>query len=346
MTFVMLFCFICNFQPVCKYVKIFTSAKKGICKMAFVKVDNLIKNYGSFCAVDSLSFEVEQGEIFGLLGPNGAGKSTTINIITTLDEQNSGTVTVNGYDTVKQRAEVRKIIGTVPQDIALYPFLSAIENVKFFASLYGLKGKELEESAMRALEFTGLSEHAKLKAKKMSGGMKRRLNIACGIAHHPKLIVMDEPTVGVDAQSREHILNAITLLRDKGATVIYTSHYMHEVEEICDRMAIIDHGRLVAQGTEKELVSMITDSKTITVTTRFPHGFDHNGFTEQLKLLPDVNSVRCEDNTVRLDVRLTSSDFSYIIDEIKKFSLPLNAVQSTVPNLDAVFLALTGHELR
>lgn len=314
--------------------------------MSFVKVEKLIKNYGSFCAVDCLSFEVGKGEIFGLLGPNGAGKSTTINVITTIDEPDSGKVSVNGYDTVKQRAEVRKIIGIVPQDIALYPYLSAIENVKFFASLYGLKGKQLEESAMRALEFTGLSEYARLKAKKMSGGMKRRLNIACGIAHHPELIVMDEPTVGVDAQSREHILNSIKLLRDKGATIIYTSHYMHEVEEICDRMAIIDHGRMAAQGSEQELVSMITDSKTILITTRFPSGFDIEEFVKKLKLLPDVNSVSCQDNTVKLDVRLAGTDFSYIIDEIRKYGLPLRAVQSTVPDLDAVFLALTGHELR
>ena len=320
--------------------------QKGHVKMSFVKVEKLIKNYGSFCAVDCLCFEVGKGEIFGLLGPNGAGKSTTINVITTIDEPDSGKVSVNGYDTVKQRSEVRKIIGIVPQDIALYPYLSAVENVKFFASLYGLKGKQLEESAMRALEFTGLSEYAKLKAKKMSGGMKRRLNIACGIAHHPELIVMDEPTVGVDAQSREHILNSIKLLRDKGATIIYTSHYMHEVEEICDRMAIIDHGRMAAQGSEQELVSMITDSKTILITTRFPSGFDVDEFVKKLKLLPDVNSVSCQDNTVKLDVRLAGTDFAYIIDEVRKYGLPLRAVQSTVPDLDAVFLALTGHELR
>ena len=172
--------------------------KGGKVMKEFLNVQNLVKNYGDFCAVDGLSFSVNDGEIFGLLGPNGAGKSTTMNVIT---------------------------------------------------SLYGLTGRELNAAALEALEFVGLSDRAKMKPKKMSGGMKRRLNIACGIAHRPKLIIMDEPTVGVDAQSREHILGSIKTLRERGATVIYTSHYMNEVEDICDRIAIIDHGKFVACGT-------------------------------------------------------------------------------------------------
>ena len=314
--------------------------------MAFVEVKKLIKNYGEFCAVDNLSFEVEEGEIFGLIGPNGAGKSTTINVITTLDDFNGGSVKINGLDIIKNCSQIRGLVGVVPQEIALYPYLTALENVKFFASLYGLKGKELHESAMKALQFTGLADKADLKPKKMSGGMKRRLNIACGIAHHPKLIVMDEPTVGVDAQSREHIMNSILTLKEKGATVIYTSHYMHEVETICDRIAIIDHGQLVASGTEQELVSMITDCRTIRVKTKWSADFDVNKLTTTLSALPGVNGASVDENVIKIDVKLTENDFSYIIDEIRKFGLPLISVNCETPDLDAVFLALTGHDIR
>lgn len=314
--------------------------------MAFVEVKNLVKNYGDFCAVDNLSFEVEQGEIFGLIGPNGAGKSTTMNVITTLDNFNKGSVTIDGMNVVSDRHSVRRVIGVVPQDIAVYPYLTALENVEFFAALYGLKGRELRESAMKALEFTGLAEKAKMKPKKMSGGMKRRLNIACGIAHHPKLIVMDEPTVGVDAQSREHIMNSILYLKAKGATVIYTSHYMHEVEKICDRIAIIDKGQMVANGTERELVSIITDCRTIKIKTKFASDFDTKQFMTTLSSLPSVNNVLLEESTVRIDVSLSNNDFSYIFDEIKRFNLPIISANCETPDLDAVFLALTGHEIK
>ena len=170
----------------------------------YVSVKNLVKHYGDVCAVDNLSFHVGEGEIFGLIGPNGAGKSTTINIITTLDSYTKGTVEIAGMNIESHAAEIKKLIGVVPQEIAVYPHLNALENVKFFASLYGLKGAELDRAAREALAFVGLSEKLKMKPKQMSGGMKRRLNIACGIAHDPKLIIMDEPTVGVDAQSRDH----------------------------------------------------------------------------------------------------------------------------------------------
>lgn len=314
--------------------------------MAFVEVNNLVKNYGDFCAVDNLSFSVEKGEIFGLIGPNGAGKSSTINCMTTLDDFAKGTIRIAGMDIVSDRAKIRKMIGIVPQEIAVYPYLTALENVKFFASLYGLKGKELQESAMKALKFTGLAEKASMKPKSMSGGMQRRLNIACGIAHHPEFIVMDEPTVGVDAQSRELIMNSIKSLRDGGATVIYTSHYMHEVEEICDRTAIVDKGQLVAIGTEQELVSIITDCRTIRIKTRLSSDFDESKFTAEVSSLPDVNGVSIENNEIKIDISLRSNDFTYIIDTVKKYSLPLLSVNCETPDLDAVFLALTGHDIR
>lgn len=314
--------------------------------MAFAVIDKLVKNYGNNCAVDNLSFKVNEGEIFGLIGPNGAGKSTTINIITTLDEKTSGSVTIDGMDIGKDRDKIRRIIGSVPQEIAVYPYLTARENVEFFAALYGLKGKKLHESAEKALEFAGLLDKADMKPKKMSGGMKRRLNIACGIAHEPKLIVMDEPTVGVDAQSREHIMNSIKKLRENGATIIYTSHYMHEVEEICDRVAIVDKGRLVAEGTQQELITMIADSCTVKINTKLTGNITENELVKAISSLPDVTKVKFEDSTLSVDMSISCSDISHVISELVRLGLPVLEVNTERPDMDTVFLSLTGHEIR
>lgn len=312
----------------------------------FLKVQNLVKNYGDFCAVDDLSFSVDEGEIFGLLGPNGAGKSTTMNVITSLCDFGKGHVTVGGADIVREKEKVRRIIGMVPQEIALYPFLNAEENVRFFASLYGLKGRELNEAAREALEFVGLSDRAKMKPKKMSGGMKRRLNIACGIAHRPKLIIMDEPTVGVDAQSREHILGSIKTLRERGATVIYTSHYMNEVEDICDRIAIIDRGKFVACGTEQELISTVSDSKVLKITTDIRSDLSVNELIAKLSKLPDVKKARIEEDQIILETNASCKDFTLYLEHIKKCGLLICGITSESMNLEDVFIALTGRELR
>lgn len=316
----------------------------------YVTISKLIKYYGNICAVDNLSLTVKQGEIFGLLGPNGAGKSTTIHILTTLAGQDKGTVTIQGLDTVKDSRQVKKIIGIVPQDIALHPYLTARENVCYFASLYGLKSSKLREAAARALEFTGLGDKAGIRMNRMSGGMKRRLNIACGIAHRPQLIVMDEPTVGVDAQSREHILRSIKILREEGATVIYTSHYMNEVEEICDRIAIMDHGKLIACGTKTELVSLVTDRKRYAIKAAVPNSFVKEDFRKSLKALPDVlDAGIVEDGsriTVKVDTSLEFDDFMLLLNMIKQYGLKVTEVNSQVPDLDSLFLALTGKEIR
>jgi len=314
--------------------------------MSYVYVENLVKKYGDLTAVDHISFTVEKGEIFGLLGPNGAGKSTTLNVITTLTDFNKGEVIINGLDIRKDKSQIKQVIGMVPQDIAIYNHLSAYENVKFFASLYGLRGSRLRKNVLEALEFVGLSDKIKEKPKNMSGGMRRRLNIACGIAHDPRLIVLDEPTVGVDTQSREHILNSIRQLRDRGATVIYTSHYMQEVEEICDRIAIIDKGKMIALGTERELVSMVTDVKSIYVETRIPAGFDREAFCKKLKLMPGVKAVKAEDAVIRVDVSIEQNGTERIIQEFLNHRLPIDNIKSEVPNLDTLFLTLTGRELR
>lgn len=328
-------------------VMCYTYIRKGGKAMKdYLKVQNLVKNYGDFCAVDDLSFEVRESEIFGLLGPNGAGKSTTMNVITSLCDFSKGSVSVDGADIVKSKEKVRRLIGTVPQDIALYPFLTAEENVKFFASLYGLRGAKLNSAVKEALEFVGLSDKAKMKPKKMSGGMKRRLNIACGIAHHPKLIIMDEPTVGVDAQSREHILGSIKTLRDRGATVIYTSHYMNEVEDICDRILIIDHGKSVAIGTERELISTVSDSKILKITTEIKSSVNEKDLLAEMSELPDVKKARIENGVIILEINASAKDFTLYLEHIKSRGLPILGITSESMNLEDVFIALTGRELR
>lgn len=316
----------------------------------YVCVNNLVKNYGNLCAVDNLSFDVRKGEIFGLLGPNGAGKSTTINIVTMLSEYDSGSVTINGMDSVKNREKIKRMIGVVPQDIALHPHLSAYENVCFFTSLYGLKGSELKLAAKRALDFVGLCDMQNLKMNKMSGGMKRRLNIACGIAHSPKLIVMDEPTVGVDAMSRDLILHSIQILRQEGATVIYTSHYMQEVEEICDRIAIIDKGHMIACGTENELVELVTDRKQFDAEVSLPDSFDKTTFFKEVLMLPDIKDATIQQKEgrtiLKLETTLQFHDLMQIMNLLMKYKIQLTNMSYHMPSLDSMFLTLTGHDMQ
>lgn len=314
--------------------------------MSYVVVENMVKKYGDLTAVDQLSFTVSKGEIFGLLGPNGAGKSTTLNVITTLTDFNKGKVMIDGMDIREKKAEIKRLIGMVPQDIAIYDHLNALENVKFFASLYGLRKDALDRNAREALEFVGLADKMKARPGKMSGGMRRRLNIACGIAHNPKLIVLDEPTVGVDTQSREHILNSIKRLRDRGATVIYTSHYMQEVEQICDRIAIIDKGQLIACGTETELVSMVTDVQSVYIKTRIPVKFDRETLLKKIRLMPGVKGISIDDSIIKVDISIEQKNIGRIIQELIECGLPILSINSELPNLDTLFLTLTGRELR
>ena len=312
-----------------------------------VKVEKLTKRYGDLIAVDGLSFEVHEGEIFGFLGPNGAGKTTTLNIITTLSDFDQGNVNIAGFDLVKQSMQIKALIGIVPQEIALYKELTARENVAFFASLYGLRGRELRKAVDDALDFVGLAGDAKKRTGKMSGGMQRRLNIACGIAHRPKLIVMDEPTVGVDARSREHILNSIRILRDHGATIIYTSHYMPEVQNIADRIAIIDKGRLVAVGTENELLEYVTDFRTIELDVSGKDGDSIRFCATALGAMPGVRqSVYVEDiGVIRVDVDLNISDITPVLRSVLENGIRISGVRTDAPDLETTFLALTGGSL-
>lgn len=222
-----------------------------------VKLDGLMKKYDNRAVVDGLSLEIREGEIFGLLGPNGAGKSTTMNMICSLLKPTAGSIELFGHDIKTENRKVKPMIGYIPQDLAIYGNLKAWENVELFTSLYGIKGQKLKDEIDRSLEFVGLSDKRDSFARTFSGGMKRRLNIACALGHRPKLLIFDEPTVGIDPQSRNFILEKIKEANKDGTTVIYTSHYMEEVEAICTRVAIMDNGKIVAIGTTEELKNMV-----------------------------------------------------------------------------------------
>lgn len=228
--------------------------------LPILKLDKVSKRFDKNTVVDHISLEINKGEIFGLLGPNGAGKSTTMNMICSLLKATTGEISLFGYDNKKQMNKIKEKLGYIPQDLAIHGNLKAWENVELFAALYGLKGKALKDAIDESLEFVGLSDHRNGLAKNFSGGMKRRLNIACALSHKPEFLIFDEPTVGIDPQSRNFILEKIKDINRKGTTVIYTSHYMEEVEAICNRIAIMDNGRIIAIGTKEELVSLVSNS--------------------------------------------------------------------------------------
>lgn len=311
--------------------------------MSIVKLEEVTKKFGEITAVDKVTLAIEEGEIFGLLGPNGAGKSTAINMITGLLTADKGSITILDRDVRKDAMFTKKNTGIVPQDIAIYEDLTSLENVKFFASLYGMRGEELDKAAERALEFTGLSENIKKYPKSFSGGMKRRLNIACAIAHRPKLLIMDEPTVGIDPQSRNHILQSVKKLNELGCTVIYTSHYMEEVEEICSRIAIMDHGKVIAQGTKDELKSLITDSNIVWITVADSLS---QVSIEKIREIPGVTDVVIDENIIKITSAREVNNFDRLIIYFTSNGISIKSVESKDPDLETVFLSLTGRRLR
>lgn len=310
--------------------------------MEIVKIENLVKRFGDVTAVDNISLSIEEGEIYGLLGPNGAGKSTTINIMCSLLSMDKGKIEILGKDIKREAAITKKNLGVVPQDIAIYEDLTAYENVKFFASLYGLKGEQLKERTNEALEFVGLSDRAKQFPKEFSGGMKRRLNIACAIAHRPKLIIMDEPTVGIDPQSRNHILQSVRKLNSMGCTIIYTTHYMEEVEVICTKIGVIDHGKLIAEGTKEELKSIVTDKNSIEVTVNVIDKVDG----DEIKKINGVIDVSVDDNKIKINSYKEVNNLDKIIIYFTNNNIQINNIETKKPDLETVFLTLTGRKLR
>jgi len=310
--------------------------------MTMIEVKGLIKKFKDVTALDCVDFSVKEGEIIGLLGPNGAGKSTFINILCGLISSDKGDSKIFGKDTRKDMKKIKSDIGVVPQDLAIYGDLTAYENVKFFASLYGIRGKKAHECVMEALKFVELDDKAKLKPSTFSGGMKRRLNIACAIAHSPKLIFMDEPTVGIDPQSRNHILQSVKKLNESGTTIVYTSHYMEEVEEICGRIFILDHGKVIAEGNKEELTALITDYKEINITV----GLIDEEVLKDMKDIKGIEDVKLEDNVIHITSDKNKDNMNEILDYLRAREIGIRSIQMKVPNLEAVFLSLTGRKLR
>lgn len=310
--------------------------------MQILEIKNVFKKYGEIEAVRGVSFEIDEGEIFGLLGPNGAGKSTLINMICGLLNITQGEILLLGQSVGRGNAKIKSKLGLVPQDIAIYNSLTAYDNVKFFCSLYGLSGKELKERTEKALEYVGLLDKSNAKPSTFSGGMKRRLNIACAIAHTPKLIILDEPTVGIDPQSRNHILDSIKRLNEKGATIIYTSHYMEEVEAICTRVGVIDHGKLIAMGTKEELKNSVSNMKTIIVTLEDDKKIEMSG----LKDIDGILNVHFEEGLIRIDTYKEANNFDKIILYFTNKNIKIKNIENKTPNLETVFMSLTGRTLR
>lgn len=308
--------------------------------MKMLEIKKLYKDYGNHVAVDGIDLKIEKGQIYGILGPNGAGKSTTISMICGLINKTSGEIIYE--ETTNKIRKWKENIGIVPQDFALYWDLTAEENISFFCSLYGFKGEELKYRTDKTLEFVGLTDVRKKKASEFSGGMKRRLNIGCAIAHSPKLIIMDEPTVGIDPQSRNHILESVVKLREEGATIIYTSHYMQEVDDICDRISIIDKGHIIAEGTSDELKNLIGDKNTlnISVTKRV------KGLEDILMEVTGVDKVIFSENEYKISTLKSSNLISNIVTVITEHGGEIKNIVNEEPTLESVFLALTGKKLR
>ncbi|MDN5790442.1 MAG: ABC transporter ATP-binding protein [Micrococcales bacterium] len=305
-------------------------------------VTDLSRRFGDLIAVDGVSFRVGRGETYGLLGPNGAGKTTTISMVAGLIEADAGTVTVKGHRMGPARVEPKRHIGLVPQELAIYPELTARENLTFFGRLQGMSGTTLASRVEDVLDVIGLSDRAKDPTKEFSGGMKRRLNIGIGLLHEPELLILDEPTVGVDPQSRNSILESVESLSTAGMAVLYTTHYMEEAERLCDRIGIIDSGLLQAEGTRDELIRLTGDVDHI----RLDGSGDTVAAEAALLALPAVEQVDRERHTLHLAVHDAPTAIAEIVTEATSAGMRLNDVQITRPNLESVFLRLTGKALR
>ncbi len=307
-----------------------------------LKVENLYKNYGNIRAVDGISFEVKRGEVFGLLGPNGAGKSTTISIISTLIPPTKGEIIFEGESILKNPKNIRQKLGVVPQDIALYPTLSGYENLRFWGNLYGLKGQELKQRINETADIIGLHERLKDKVEKYSGGMKRRLNIGAALLHMPELLIMDEPTVGIDPQSRSHILDTVLKLNDRGITIIYTTHYMEEAENLCSRICIMDEGKIIASGTQQELVELVKEKTQINIKL----DSINESIIDGLKNIPGIIDAKIDEDIIILYGENGDILLAQIIAKVSEHKNRIRSIDVKKPNLEAVFLHLTGKALR
>lgn len=310
--------------------------------MNIIEVKNITKRFNDKLVLDNISYGVKEGEIFGFIGPNGAGKSTLINIMTSLLTPDSGTIKICGYDILKEPIKAKECIGYVPQELALMEELNAYDNLEFFGALYGLKGKVLKERIAEALKVTGLEETKKQKVKKFSGGMKRRLNIAVAILHHPKVLILDEPTVGVDPQSRNHIFSFVkSICKDWGTTVIYTSHYMEEIEELCKRVFIIDLGKEISYGDREEIKASVFSNNKVIIETQ-----EISGETiMKLKDVEGIDKVSDKDNVLTLTID-SKFKLASVLSLLEKESVNIKKISYEEAKLEDVFLSLTGKTLR
>lgn len=304
-----------------------------------IKVQNLSKSFQNIQAVNDISFTIKKGEIFGLLGPNGAGKSTTLNMMSTILKSDTGSIHIDDLHVNGNSKECKHLIGVVPQEISLYEDLSAYQNLLFWGNLYGIPSKRLNERIHTTLELIGLLDRKNDLIKSYSGGMKRRINIAAALLHSPKVLFMDEPTVGIDPQSRNHIFEVIETLNNQGMTIIYTTHYMEEVERLCDRIAIIDSGKIIAQGTQAQLKELVNTKESIQLEFNL---LSENNVHQLRKFLPYTLTR----NENKLLVEITVKELSTVITACTKLQLSIKDIQLNKVNLEAIFLNLTGKQLR
>lgn len=307
-----------------------------------IEVRKLVKRYGELTAVDSVSFEVTEGEIFGLLGPNGAGKTTTIAILSSLIPPTAGTALVGGIDVTRDSLAARSKIGVVPQEIALYPSLSARENLTFWGRMYGVPSEALPRRIDEILETVELTERAGNRLDTFSGGMKRRVNIAAGLLHRPDVLFLDEPTVGIDPQTRRSILDLVKDLNARGLTVLYTTHYLEEAEFLCDRIGIMDEGKMIAIGTRQELTAGIGMNEVITIAADGLGG----DATRWIDALPEVQEVSVLEGEVTINAEAGSNLLPALVERLSVGGARIHSVDVSAPNLESVFLHLTGKSLR
>ncbi len=307
-----------------------------------LKVNNLVKRYDNLLALDHLNLEVKKGEIFGLLGPNGSGKTTAINCILSLLKYDKGEIFVFEKPMTPDAYDIKKDIGIVMQNVAVFNELSVYDNIDYYCGLYISDKNERKRLVQEAIDFVELNDYKKFYPKKLSGGLLRRLNIACGISHKPKLIIMDEPTVAVDPQSRNKILEGILELNKQGATVIYTSHYMEEVEQICSRIVILDNGKIIAEGTKEELKNMISLGEKITIEA---YGVTSEQL-DYLKAMENISQVEYSNNNLVVRAKKGMNNLEHVLEFIKTKGISFGRIYSEMPTLNDVFLEITGKELR
>ena len=309
-----------------------------------LEVQSLVKHYGNFAAVKGITFDIQQGEIFSLLGPNGAGKTTTISMLSTLYTPTSGDAFICGHSVMKEAMQVKKCIGVVPQDLALYEDLTARENLLFWGQMYGLSDKALTSRVDEVLEQIGLTDKAKLRVRTFSGGMKRRVNIGVGLLHKPQVLYMDEPTVGIDPQSRRAILDSVKDLNKQGMTVLYTTHYMEEAQELSNRVGIIDHGELIALGTQEELTKSVGETDTLIL--HIGEEEDPQKLAEEIRKLKGVIKADVTDHEISIITPAAEELLAPAVTRSNELGIKIHSVDIREPNLEAVFLHLTGRALR